>query len=237
MATFVLAHGAFQGGWVWRDVARRLRGAGHEVHTPTFSGCGHLHHGAREGLGLHAYIQDLGDYLQFEGLEDVVLAAHSFSGMVLGGAMMRVPRLIAQAVFVDGVIPEAGRSFADTAGDAFRHMLESHRLGSWKVRPWALPMFGVPEERAAWFKPRLCDFPVAAFLTPFPGEFDPTAVPAAYLSCRNTASPFIRAMALKARGLGWPVAELESGHCPMVTCPDALAAQLDALAEPRKAAA
>ena len=40
VATFVLVHGAWHGGWCWRDVAVELRAAGHDVHVPTLSGCG-----------------------------------------------------------------------------------------------------------------------------------------------------------------------------------------------------
>ena len=28
MATYVLVHGSYQGGWIWKDVAKRLRAAG-----------------------------------------------------------------------------------------------------------------------------------------------------------------------------------------------------------------
>ena len=223
MATFVLVHGAFQGGWVWREVAAALRGRGHEVFAPTLSGCGHLHHGAREGLGLHAYVQDVDGLLQFEGLDQAVLVAHSYSGMICGAAMMRAAHLLRRAVFVDALIPDSNASFADVAGEAFRHMLEAHRVNGWRVRPWPLPVFGAPPERAAWFAQRLCDFPLAAFTAPFPGEFDPSAVETSFIACRHTASPFIRAMAGKAAKLGWPVAELDSAHCPMLACPAALA--------------
>ena len=40
MATFVLIHGSYQGGWIWKPVATRLRAAGHQVYTPTLDGCG-----------------------------------------------------------------------------------------------------------------------------------------------------------------------------------------------------
>jgi pimeloyl-ACP methyl ester carboxylesterase len=39
MASIVLIHGAYQGGWIWRFVAERLRAAGHDVHAPTLDGC------------------------------------------------------------------------------------------------------------------------------------------------------------------------------------------------------
>jgi hypothetical protein len=44
MATFVLVHGAFQGGWVWRPVASLLKGENHEVYTPTLIGTGERVH-------------------------------------------------------------------------------------------------------------------------------------------------------------------------------------------------
>src|SRR5262245_64447851 len=34
MATYVLVHGAYQGGWIWKPVVDRLRAAGHEVFAP-----------------------------------------------------------------------------------------------------------------------------------------------------------------------------------------------------------
>ncbi|MFF4806259.1 alpha/beta fold hydrolase [Streptomyces sp. NPDC001351] len=37
-STLVLVPGAWQGGWVWQPVARRLRAAGHEVVTLTMPG-------------------------------------------------------------------------------------------------------------------------------------------------------------------------------------------------------
>ena len=39
MATFVLLHGAYQGGWIWKPVRERLAAAGHTVFAPTLDGC------------------------------------------------------------------------------------------------------------------------------------------------------------------------------------------------------
>ncbi|MGI9378145.1 MAG: alpha/beta fold hydrolase, partial [Methyloligellaceae bacterium] len=40
MATYVLVHGAWHGGWCWREVRQRLRAEGHRVFTPTLTGLG-----------------------------------------------------------------------------------------------------------------------------------------------------------------------------------------------------
>ena len=45
--TVVLVHGAWHGGWCYRDTARLLRAARHEVFTPTLSGVGERFHAAR----------------------------------------------------------------------------------------------------------------------------------------------------------------------------------------------
>ena len=44
MATFVLVHGAWAGSVVWRQLAPRLRKAGHEVYAPTLTGIGERKH-------------------------------------------------------------------------------------------------------------------------------------------------------------------------------------------------
>jgi pimeloyl-ACP methyl ester carboxylesterase len=222
MATFVLVHGAFQGGWVWQKTADLLRAHGHEVHTPTFAGCGYLWQEMQPKDDLNTYVNGLLRYLEFEDLHDIILVAHSFSGMICAAVMMRVPDRIQQALFVDAVIPEAHLSFAEIAGEGFRQILEKHRLEEWQVRPWPLQVFGVAESCADWFQSRLRPFPYYAFCTPFPETFDPAALSVSYIGCQETVTPFIREMVAKAKGYNWPVLELRTGHCPMVTCPSDL---------------
>ena len=50
MATYVLLHGAYQGGWIWQRVAPHLRAAGHAVFAPTLDGCAERHHALRRGI-------------------------------------------------------------------------------------------------------------------------------------------------------------------------------------------
>jgi hypothetical protein len=44
MANIVLVHGAWHGGWCFRDTAAALRAKGHNVFTPTLSGNGMYEH-------------------------------------------------------------------------------------------------------------------------------------------------------------------------------------------------
>lgn len=230
-ATFVLVHGAFQGDWVWAETAAALRTMGHAVHVPALTGCGHLHHGLSKGVALYDHVADVLDYLRLHDVRDATLVAHSLSGMTCGAVLARAegtPQALRRAVYVDAIMPERGRSFVDTAGPGLRAMLDTHLTDGWRVRPWPLPAFGVPETKAAWFAERLRDFPAAVFETVFEDDFAPDPARMSFIACRNTPAPFIRAMADKARTLGWPVDELDSGHMPMVNCPVELAALLDA---------
>jgi hypothetical protein len=52
MATYVLVHGAWHGGWCWQRVTPLLRAAGHEVFTPTLTGLGERSHLATPAIDL-----------------------------------------------------------------------------------------------------------------------------------------------------------------------------------------
>ena len=226
MSIFVLVHGAFQGDWVWKDVATHLRNLGHEVHAPTLSGCGYLADGLREGIDLHTYVQDACNYLHYQDLRDVILVSHSFADMICPAVAVRLPLLVRRLLFVDAVIPQTGHSFADIAGGAFRALLETHRIRGWRVTPCPPPVFNVPKSKETWFRTRLREFPEAAFTTKFQDRFEAASANAAFITCTATPNSFIASMAGKAQSFGWPVFRLESGHSPMIACPERLAALL-----------
>ena len=102
MATFVLVHGAFVGGWAGQDAARVLRTMGHEVYTPTLTGLGERVHLGGPETNLETFIQDVINVLQFEDLYDVVLVSWSYSGMVVAAVADRV------LVLQNGQIVEEG---------------------------------------------------------------------------------------------------------------------------------
>ena len=67
MATFVLVHGAFHGGWCYGRVVRLLRMAGHEVYTPTLTGLGERAHLASLSINLSTHVEDVTALLRCEG--------------------------------------------------------------------------------------------------------------------------------------------------------------------------
>lgn len=59
MATIVIVHGMFDGGWSWRGVKGLLEGAGHRVYTATLTGLGERVHLAHPGIDLETHIADI----------------------------------------------------------------------------------------------------------------------------------------------------------------------------------
>ena len=90
MATFVLVHGAWHGGWCWRDTARALRAVGHDVHAPTHTGVGQRTHLSSQAITLETHIRDVLGCIESEELNDVILCGHSYGGMVITGVADRL---------------------------------------------------------------------------------------------------------------------------------------------------
>ena len=91
MATFVLVHGAWAGGWAWKRVAPLLRAQGHDVFTPTLTGLGERVHLANPQVNLDTHIQDVVNLLLYEDLENVVLVGWSYGGMVSRASWIGFP--------------------------------------------------------------------------------------------------------------------------------------------------
>jgi pimeloyl-ACP methyl ester carboxylesterase len=242
VTTFVLVHGAWQGGWVWQRVAPLLRAAGHDVHTPTLTGLGERAHLLHAEVGLDTHVRDVVGVLDFEDLSEVVLVGTSYGGAVITAVADSAAARLSRLIFIDGFLPGDGQSVFDLMPpafpDAFRTAARQHGDG-WRIPAGEelLDLWGVgaPADRA-WLGPRLSDFPLRCFEQPAKLPTDgASAVPRTYIAC--TAYPAAAAFGPfvdRARTEGWEVAELPTGHVPMVTMPQELSALLcEAAAGPR----
>lgn len=160
--TFVLVHGAWHGGWCWTKLTPMLRAAGHQVFTPTLTGLGERAHLLTPEIDLATHINDIVSVLEYEDLHDVVLVGHSYGGMVIAGVAQAIGSRVAQLVFLDGFLPESGKTVADYAP-----MLPTRDDG-WRVPPMGTSrVFGVTEESdIAWADPRLGDQPYMTLTQP-----------------------------------------------------------------------
>src|SRR5689334_9251064 len=108
--TYVLVHGAWHGGWCWRDVAQALRQVGHRVSTPTQTGLGERNHLLSKDITLDTFALDIVNHIEADELNDVILVGHSFAGTSISGVADRIPGRIRHLVYLDSVILENGQS-------------------------------------------------------------------------------------------------------------------------------
>jgi len=233
---FVLVHGAWHGGWVWRRVAARLRRAGHEVLTPTLTGLSDRAHLISPAVGLETHIEDVVRLVEAEtgpetSTPDVVLVGHSYAGMVISGAADRLGRTVALRVYLDAFVGADGDSaVALLPAEVAEHYRESvaARGFGWLIPQRSLEVLGVTEAAdLAWLTPRLTPHPWRTYTDPLRVGPGLDSVPAAFVECVDWIRVFA-AQAERARAAGWPVLTIATGHEAMVTAPDALA---DILAE------
>jgi pimeloyl-ACP methyl ester carboxylesterase len=119
MATFVLVHGGWGGGWEWTPIANALRKRGHEAFTPTLTGLGEREHIRASEVTLSDHVADVEAVLDFEGLDDVLLCGHSYSGMVVSGVADRMAERVGCLVHLDSFAPRDGESLQDLAPPGF----------------------------------------------------------------------------------------------------------------------
>jgi pimeloyl-ACP methyl ester carboxylesterase len=113
MATFVLVHGSFQGGWIWRPTVEVLRAAGHTVHAPTLDGCAERKVNLRAGITVTSVAGELAEMLFYEDLSDVILVATSSGGLVVQKTAVLARDRIQRLVFLDALVPQPGESVTD----------------------------------------------------------------------------------------------------------------------------
>src|SRR5947209_20551666 len=137
MATFVLVHGAWHGGWCWQKVIPFLEAAGHEVYAPTLTGLAERASELTPEVGLDTHIQDIVSLLEEKNLQGVILVGHSYSAMVITGVVDQVPERIAHLVYLDTFVPRNGESMADISPlviRLLRQQAQAHGDG-WKINP------------------------------------------------------------------------------------------------------
>ena len=229
MANFVLVHGAWHGGWCWQRVTNALQQQGHRVHAVTLTGLGERAHLLSPAITLDTHIDDVIHLIEAEELPDVVLAVHSYAGMIGTAVADRLGRRIRHLVYVDAVLPKPGESWSSTQSAATQQQrlagAQASRLFSFA--PPDPAVFGLQGDDCQWLQRRLTPHPGNTYQAPL--QFDMqrvAAVPRTYVSCIEPALPTIDPSRLRARDpLFWDGAwlpnakfvELRTGHDPMVS--------------------
>ena len=238
MAHFVLVHGAWHGAWCWRHVTEALVRAGHRAHAVTLTGVGERSHLLSPSISLGTHIADVINALETEEMTEVVLAVHSYAGMIGTAIADRMPQRLKHLVYVDAVVPKPGESWSSTHASATREA----RLAAAQASPtFSFPapdpsVFGLAAEAHDWVRRRQTPHPGQTYQAAL--DFDPrrvASVPRTFINCSRPALATIDA--IRTRVLdprfwdgawlpGSRVVGLETGHDPMVSAPAELTALL-----------
>jgi len=237
MATYVLVHGGHHGGWCYRRVARLLRSAGHEVHSPTLTGLGERRHLLGPKVDLEMHIADVVGVLEFEDLRDVILVGHSYGGMVITGVADRAAERIKELVYLDAAHPRNGESLADVAVEIMAVCKESVRLiDGVELVTWPetrMPeFFGVTDPaEIAWMRARLQEHPWSCYAQKLHLKNEPAVrrLPRTDINCSARVREYDerRKAELREADRAW---EIDTGHDVMVTEPEKLTQMLLRLA-------
>jgi pimeloyl-ACP methyl ester carboxylesterase len=233
MAVFLVAHGAWGGGWTWKKMRPLMAAHGHELYTPTMTGVGDRVHLAHSGINLEMHIADLLAVLKVENLHDVILVGHSYGGMVATGVADRARERIKHVVYLDAFAPESGKSANDYGTSARIELRKKTAIGGWQVPSQPVPPDTSPED-TMWLMARRMPHPLACFEQKLVLQNGPLTLPRTYIYARRySPGDEFRQFMERAREEGWPVYEMDASHSPHVTAPEALMEILQEVATSR----
>src|SRR5580698_4883368 len=152
MSNFVLIHGGWRGGWIWKRVAQLLRNEGHDVYAPTLTGLADRNHLLQANINLSTHIQEIINLIKFEELNDVVLCGHSYAGMVISGVADQICESISSLVYLDAWLPKNGDSIMTLSPDMYQlmHIKDAGQYGGIACPPIPAAILQVNELDRAW---------------------------------------------------------------------------------------
>lgn len=234
MANFVLVHGAWHGGWCWQRVTSLLQQQGHRVHAVTLTGLGERAHLLSPAITLDTHIDDVISAIEVEELHDVVLAVHSYAGMIGTAVADRLGKHLKHLVYVDAVLPKPGESWSSTQSAATQQqrLSAAQTTTRFSFPPPDPEVFGLHDADHAWVKRRQTPHPGNTYQAPL--NFDVqrvAAIPRTFVNCTQPALGTIEPSRLRAKdakfwdGAWLPnskIIEIKTGHDPMISEPAAL---------------
>jgi len=217
MATYVLVHGAWSGGWGYKAIARALRAAGHDVYVPTLTGLGERDHLASPSIDLALHVRDVVNMIDYEDLSDIILCGHSYGGMVITGVAAAVGERIRTLFYLDAFLPKDGQALWDIADDAARrHYIDAQRDCPGMIAPFSGPPGATPR--------RLNRHPLLTLTQPvrLTGEERKVRNRTYVYATRDAPTVFTKFYEEVREDPAWRVHTVPTGHVVMMDDPEGL---------------
>ena len=234
MANFVLVHGAWHGAWCWRRVIDQLQQQGHRAYTVTLTGLGERAHLLSPAITLETHIEDVRQLIETEELSDVVLAVHSYAGMIGTAIADRLGERLKHLVYVDAVIPKPGESWSSTQASATQQqrLAAAEASANFSFPPPDPVVFGLHDADHAWVQRRQTPHPGHTYRMPLVFDVQRVAAtPRTFINCTEPALATIEPSRLRVKDAafwsgawlpGSRLIEMKTGHDPMISEPAAL---------------
>ena len=236
MATFILIHGGYHGGWCWEDLTPLLEAAGHCTLAPNLPGmAGEPTPFERVTLKLTADV--VADLVRAQK-EPVILVGHSLGGVTLSEVAERVPERIKGLVYLTAILLPNGVSVTDRIPQLTAPMEVIPSPDGFSVNP-------NPKEAASIFynttDPMKAQRAIER-LTPQPmtlinerlnlSDARFGRVKRAYIECKQDRALPLASQRLMQKELPCdPVVTLDTDHSPFLCAPDQTARALIQISE------
>ena len=230
MSTYVLIHGSYQGGWIWKPTVEKLAGKGHTVYTPTLDGCGERARSIRPGITISTQAKEVSDLLRYQDLTDITLVGTSTGGLVTCRVAELSRDRIQHIFFVDALAPQPGEKVADIVVRDPSYPLAITELtrGPSKTEIEERLFQDLEPNLRKWAIDRVTMHPKEA--TDAPGELDgfwSQKWDATVIRCTLSANPSRDHQYRTPQKLNAQWHELEAGHYPMLSHPKELSQLLE----------
>ncbi len=236
MASFVLIHGSWHGGWCFDEVKALLEAAGHHVVAPDLPGMGGGEAELR-AVSLQGWAEFAAGFCRSAPTRPVILAGHSRGGIVVSQAAETAPEAIDALVYICAMMLPDGISRAqfkdmEEPNPAFDAIIAPVHGGAGTVAdpdrsPVVFAQLSPPEKVAAAMA-RLAAEPHGPRSTPLQlsaGRFG--AIPRTYIECSEDRTiPLSSQRKMQALVPGAKVVTLDADHSPFLSRPRELAEAL-----------
>ena len=221
---FLLVHGAWHGGWVWKEMADLLRYQGYSVSCPTQTGLGERKHLISSDITLEIFIEDIVNHIISEDLYNIILVGHSFAGSTISGVADKLKDRIKQLIYLDAVILLNGQSPFDIAPVEVvneRIALAEQSEGKLSVPSPKAEAFGVFDVRKSLLlESKLTPHPLSTFKSKLALKNEiGNGLPLSYIICTDPVYKSLESSREIVKKMNWPIFELKSGHNAMFTHP------------------